>query len=232
MFNYPFVSLPDYYVQLLKDNMQGIEFNANHFNSYVYENKPFLSLISLHFKDIDSDLRMDAILKAMTWKGVRNRMARLFMHYELFGKFGLNDEDMAHLNDILFWEERFSAYSVDGHSRAFLLAFYFKMASFQVQDSLNNPLKKKGIIDEDVLNLFKYCKSRVQRIDWTYVLLDHFIHFLGKKKILALLEDRLSYNEIFLLLNKKEQQEMTAGLLSYGASLFESEIFTSENILL
>lgn len=232
MLTYPYVNLPDYYVQLLKGSMQGIEFNSNHFNAYVYENKPFLSLMENHFQDIDPELRVDAILKGMTWKGVRNRMARLFIHYELNGKFGLDDEDMKHLNDILFWEDRLSAYNAEGFSRAFLLGFYFKICSLQTQKFYNDVQRKNFIMKDDILELFKYCKYRAIRIDWLYVLMDHYVEFFGKKKMLALLEDRLPYNDIFSLLSKEQQQDFTSGLLTYGASISEAEIFTSENLLL
>lgn len=232
MVTYPFINLPDYYVQLLKNNMQGIEFNSNHFNSYVYENKPFLTLVENHFSDIDADLRVDAILKMMTWKGVRNRMARLFIHYELNGKFGLDDVDMKHLNDILFWEDRLSAYSADGFSRAFLLGFYFKIGSLQAQKYYNENQRKNFVMREEILELFKYCKSRTNRLDWLYVLMDHFVDCFGKKKMLAMLEDRLPYSDIFSLLSKEQQQDLTSALLTYGASISEPEIFVSESILL
>lgn len=231
MITYPFINLPDYYTQLLRNSMQGIEFNSNHFNSYVYENKPFFTLMENHFQDIDADLRIDAILKSMTWKGVRNRMARLFIHYELHGKFGLGEDDMKHLNDLLFWEDRLSAYNADGFSRTFLLAFYFKIGSFQTQKYYNENQRKNFVMKEDIVDLFKYCKSRTNRVDWLYVMMDHFVDYFGKKKTLALLEDRLPYSEIFSLLSNEQQADLTSAFLSYGASISESEIFTSETIL-
>ena len=43
--------------------------------------------------------------------------------------------------------------------------------------------------------------------------------------------DRLPYADIFSLLSSEQQADLTSALLSYGASISEPEIFTSETIL-
>jgi hypothetical protein len=47
-----------------------------------------------------------------------------------------------------------------------------------------------------------------------------------------MLEDRLSYQDIFSLMSTDQKQDLASEFLSYGASISESEMFTSESILL
>ena len=53
-------------------------------------------------------------------------------------------------------------------------------------------------------------------------------HFLGLERLNDLLKSETRYASLFSLLSREEQKQMMNNFMTYGASIFDNEIFTND----
>jgi hypothetical protein len=225
---YPFVNLPDHYTQLLRVNMQSSGKNFSELQYYIAEHKGLYLMFRKIFEDIDSSGNVNKVLKSLGWHGVRDRFACLYIEKLINGQFPKNVQT-GNCFGLLGLEDRLKPFCIGGYSRAFLLGFYFKMASIELSiagDSSGSELIK---IDE-VFEVLALSTSRTIKIDWVVILIQHLILFLGKDEVVELVRAGGKYQDIYELLTQDQKQIYINNLLAYGASINEKDIFISDHI--
>lgn len=225
MFNLPYISLPEQFTRLLKSNIQNTTGTNTNLEMYINENGELNALVKKVFRDIDPDGFLGKILSIAGWTGIRNRLAAVYLEYAMTGRF----PDTANLNlvtDIINIENKLRHFTPAGFSRAFLLGLYAKMSLIQIkkmEDSIDyNPL----ILRDEHINFMKHSKAKSIRIDWVMLELIQYEHFLGMERVNTLLSTGARYESMMALLSSAEQEQMTKNFLTYGASIFDTEIFT------
>jgi hypothetical protein len=225
MFNLPYISLPEQFTRLLKSNIQNTTGTNTNLEMYINENGELNALVKKVFRDIDPDGFLGKILSISGWSGIRNRLAAVYLEYAMTGRF----PDTANLNlvtDIINIENKLRHFTPTGFSRVFLLGLYAKMSLIQIKkmdDSIDyNPL----IIRDEHIDFMKHSKAKSIRIDWVMLELIQYEHFLGIERVNALLSTGARYESMMALLSPEEQEQMTKNFLTYGASIFDTEIFT------
>ena len=227
MINFPYISLPEYYTRLLVSNIQSSSQINNNLELYINENKELNAIVKKIFRDIDPDGFLGKILSISGWIGIRNRLAAVFLENAMTGKF----PETANLNlvtDLLAAENKLRHFTPPGSTPAFLLAFYAKMSLIHIKLKSDSRELSPLIIKDEHIEFMKLSKAKSQRIDWLMVQLIQYEHFLGLERLNDLLKSETRYASLFSLLSKEEQQQMMNNFMTYGASIFDKEIFTND----
>ncbi|MBY0416222.1 MAG: hypothetical protein K2Q18_18760 [Bdellovibrionales bacterium] len=227
MINFPYVSLPEYYVRLLSTNIQHSTHMNNSLEMYINDNKDLNALVKKIFRDIDPDGFLGKIISISGWHGIRNRLAALFLEHAMTGKF----PETANLNlvtDLVSVENKLRHFTPAGFNRAFLLAFYAKMSLIQIKMMSDSRELSPLIIKDEHIDYMKLSKAKSPRIDWLMLQLIQFEHFLGHERLHGLLQNETRYADMFSLLSRQEQTQMMNNLMVYGSSIFDNDIFTTD----
>lgn len=234
MIYFPYVSLPEQMTRLLVANIYNSNQNNNQLELFISENKELNVLVRKIFRDIDVDGFLGKIISIAGWLGIRNRLAAVYIEYAMTGNF----PDSANLNlvsSVINIENKLRHFTPNGFSRSFLFGFYAQMALIQLKkltdiSNLTTNLVPLIIKDEHI-EFMKYSKSKSVRIDWVMLQLIQYDYFLGTERMNTLLESGLRYEALFALLATEEQKIFISNCLSYGSSIFDSEIFTSNLVI-
>ncbi len=224
---FPHVILPKELTQLLKSNL-----NANS-SGPIFEilkvNRGLYEMLDIAFKEFNDGRGLEKTMVALGWANFRDRLASLYIYKAIHGKFPTRT-DMGLVEDIQRLENRFSEMSVSGHSRAFLLGFYLKLAQIRTQELEKNKFLEYQLPVELLVTLLKISPARSERIDWLILMLLHFAEALGDKMLINALMSEKSFDEIYELMDDSDKRRMHENFLSYGMSIHEPEIFLYEKI--
>lgn len=230
MIEYPFVVLPDDLTHLLKVNMQSTSKGFGGIKSYVIERPGMTRLVQDGFADIDPQGRVEHIIKAVGWFGMRDRLANIYLTKLFTGNFPEKAPEN-YIDDILVFEDKFKAHTVDGFSRAFLLAFYLKYSLVELDSaSLMDKSCEDLVATSDLVALTKLARSRVIKIDWLLLVLNHFVTFLSVERCTDELKKKGRFDSLWESLDEDQKELMTSNLMAYGASIQDSELFVSDFI--
>lgn len=227
MINFPYVSLPEYYTRLLVSNIQNSTQGNNNLEQYINENKQLNALVKKIFRDIDPDGFLGKILSISGWAGIRNRLAAVYIEYAMTGVF----PETANINlvtDIVNIENKLRHFTQPGFSRSFLLAFYAKMSIVQIKMTSDTKELTPLIIKDEHIEFMKMSRAKSIRIDWLMIQLVQYETFLGQERLESLLKAETRYDALFSLLTKDEQIQMMNNCLTYGSSINDNDIFTSD----
>ncbi len=224
MIKYPFINMPDYYVYLLRENMQATGELFQSLPVYVKNNVSFQSLFERCFHKVDKQLRVDYVLKALGWHGLRDRFASIYLYYNDYGKFPF-EGDSSLVTEITQFEKKIAPFTVQGYSRAYLFAFYMKLAKRKI-----GPFKEQSLdIPDDVIEILRIAKLKVVKIDWMLAILTQFYFFLGKDLKLHIKAGK-RYGFLFNLLEQEQKEQFIKNLLAYGCSIGEHETFYGKTV--
>lgn len=218
--------MPDDFTRFLRINTQSTGAFLSEFTVFVSKKKYLYSLIERSFSDVDAKGRVDVIMKSLGWDILRNRLAVLFIEKKLKGHFPTNATDTRSIAEILAFEDKVSPYTVSGHSRSFLLAFYLKLALLHLREVDPQTKRDDLIIRDETIALLKFSHAKVINIDWLLLLLVHLEKFIGHKELSALLKKGVDYDEIIGYLKPKEKDQMTSNFLAYGSSINDLDMFS------
>jgi hypothetical protein len=226
MNHFPFTFLPDDFTHLLRINMQSTSKGFTGLKDYFLQ-RPDMSFLLKHcFQDIDESGNVDRIMKAVGWFGMRDRLANIYLYRLEHGSFPRSAPEN-YCEDILKFEDQFKRFTVDGYSRAFLLAFYLK---FMLADSKSTQHFLNYLQAPALLSFLSAGKSRAIKIDWLCVILFHFHQFLGEELCLLQLKKGSTFQALWKELKENQQIELTQNLLAYGAAINEPDLFVSDLI--
>lgn len=227
MINFPYVSLPEYYTRLLVTNIQNTSQGNTNLEMYINENKQLNALIKKIFRDIDPDGFLGKILSIAGWPGIRNRLAAVYLEYAMTGHFP-ETANLSLVTDIINVENKLRHFTQPGFSRAFLLAFYAKMSLVQMKMTTDTKGHNPLLISDPQIEFMKMSKTKSVRIDWLMIQLIQYEHFLGYERLHNLLKAETRYEALYSLLTEEEKIQMTNNCLTYGASINDTEVFTSD----
>jgi hypothetical protein len=222
-----YVPIPPYFSDLLRANMQGSAQSVLNVKSVFTENKGAEAILKTCFKEVDPNTRFDKIFQTLGWLGFRDRLAASFLHYQLKGFFS-EEVDLQLIQDLLGFESRLESCSVEGFSRGFLLAFYFKMSYVQFLRDHPDREFKDFFLRPEIFQALKLIKTKNIKVDWLLLMLNQFMIFLGSEKVLQYLKEGKRYQDLYDLLNEDQINTMTRSFLSYGASINEEDIFVGD----
>jgi len=224
---FEYVALPDSFTQLLRANLQSTRPFFKSLGIHLQKEEPLAMLIEKYFTDIDHKGRVEYVLRAAGWNGIRNRLASIYIFYQRQGRFPTKNELAleANLSDtILDLETKGHSIAMDGISRLFLLGLYLELASI----TYGKNYKKLFLHDEELWQLIARSKKRLEKTDWFLVQLVHFKFYLGYETLKGFLDKGASFDKIMSELDESSQAEMIASLLKYGSSTGDSDVFTAQ----
>lgn len=223
----PYISLPDYFTRLLVNSIQNSTQANTNLEMYINENRELNALVKRIFRDIDPDGFLGKILSISGWHGIRNRLAAVFLEHAMTGKFP-ETANLSLVTDIINVENKLRHFTPSGFNRAFLLAFYAKMTLIDIKVREDTQSFSPLLIKEEHIEFMKLSKTKSVRIDWLMLELVLFDHYLGTERLHTLLKSETRYAALFSLLSSEEQKQMMNNFMTYGASVNDLEIFTSD----
>jgi len=229
MICYPSVNLPDSFTRLLRTNLQKPDVIAAYIKHEMEEDQGLRSLVYRFFKDIDPKVRIEFIIKSVGWHGFRDRLASLYLYYKTHRDWP-NETDQTMVSDLVEIEQKLKRATVDGFSRGFMLAFYFKMAGLSLSGDNNEGALNYLTIEDEIIDLLKSVKSRTVKIDWLVILMNHFDYFLGREKLKDSIKNGLGYEEIYKSLDPDFHSILMENNLTYGYSVNDPEFFYVETV--
>jgi hypothetical protein len=222
---FPIISLPDYYTLMLRSNMQVSGQHFGDIQSFIQSKPPLLAIVKKVFHDLGPNVQIENIIKSLGWIGFRNRIANAFLDYELNGHFP-DTLDSSLIVDLINIEEDVKSFEVSGFSRGFLLGFYLKMIE------LNGIKLKLNRFNFNLNNIpfLEFSNSRFPKVDWSYLMIIHFIEFLGEAELKNHLVKKTGFDFIYSKLKKDQKIIFAENMLSYGCSIGESDIFYATQV--
>jgi hypothetical protein len=211
-----YAKLPDSFCMLLRAEGHGKNSMDDVFDRCYQTDIPFRALFNRLFPEI---LKMKVKPERLGRAAIKEKLAASYME-----KYRSIDS----LDQIKRLEQTFSDFTVDGHSRSFLLGFYLKMSILS-----NNPGHDQ--VSHEILTelttllppYLKLTRAKVWRIDFIALSLWHYHNFLGSDQLSELLKRGISHADIFRKLKIEERELLAANLLTYGMSIGETESFYS-----
>lgn len=204
--------------------MQSGEDNFSNLAAYISSIPSFNALVQRCFLDVDEKGRIGTIVKSLGWYGFRNRMTAIFLEYQLTGDFPIKPNlELCH--ELTALEDSVKSQTVEGFSRAFLMAFYLKAHRYK-----DNNQFMEGFNWRDVLSHFSHTKARVVKVDWLLFVIMHLHFYLGRETLKEILKGTPSYEDLYNRLDEKQKRQYSMNALSYGASINEAEFFYQSRI--
>ena len=223
----PFVNLPIEFVALLKAN-HNVTNSSALILDIIRPNKALVFILETAFKDFDSARGLEKVINVLGWANFRERMASVYIYKSLYGDFP-SKTDMELVDDLKFYESRYTDHSVNSFSRLFLLGFYLKLANLEIQHGEDNKFPEIKL-PADLGDFLTLSEGRSERIDWLILILLHLKSAFGDKQLMKYLMDGKKFDDIYLLMSKEDQATMGNNLMAYGASIQESEVFLYEKV--
>ena len=231
MINLPYIAMPDHFVKLLCSNIQNTTQINNNLEMYINDNRELNIIIKKVFRDLDPDGFLGKIVSIAGWPGIRNRLASVFIDYAHNGVFA-ETANINLVNELVNIENKLRHFTVQGYSRAYLLAFYSKMSMIKINQMEEVHHFSPLIISDDHIDLMKFSKSKSVRIDWLMLQLILFENVLGMETLKNLLKGQMKFGAIFNMLKPEEKEWFMQNLLTYGASILDFEFFISDAALM
>lgn len=221
----PSIHLPDYFLTLLKVNMQGFAGGVMEIKNFIYSNKSLNAVFNHSFEDIDPKCRPELIIKSLGWQGIRGRLINVYLNFLEVGHYQrIPTKDYAKEFDRIFYQ--LEDYSVEGYSRVYLLLFYVKAVELLYG-------KKKALWDfiqsEECLDLLNVSKSRVVEVDWILVFLFLHSQFFDHLELLQLLKNSNPYFEIYGRMKVDERKSFLSSSLAYSYSI-KDDLFINNTV--
>lgn len=229
MLNYRYTHLPLPFIQILASNMQtgGIVFTK--LKSHIEANQDMKTILARSVSDIDPDARLDKVINSIGWLGVRDRIAAMYLQRRRDGVYPY-EPDLTIVKDLNLFEAKTKNFCVDGYGRAYLFAFYFKMSMLEQLHEGNHSKISQDLISSDVIQLLSKAKAKIIHVDWVLLVLQQLKNFWGMEHLSLRISAPFSWNEVFQELKSEQRKEIVDNLLSYGASIAETDFFTAEMI--
>lgn len=222
-----FVNMPDYFTGLLRSNMNSTSKSYQNIQMYIHQRPAFLGLFKRAFEGTDQEVHIEKLIKTMSWNGIRDRLAAMFITHLETGEFPKNP-DVRIISPIIDLEEQLKPFTVSGQGRAFLLGLYLKLMNTRPTQPIDFSLNWN--IGEGVIDRLKHSKAKVLMIDWLVLYLKHLEVFLGVEKLERVISEYSDYRSTLALLEIEQRELMISNFLAYGASIGESEIFTMRRV--
>lgn len=229
MLSYPNVVMPDAFIYLLRSNMQSSGKVFTQLQLYVARHADLSAIVARCFKSIDPELRVDGIIKSLGWHGFRDHLAALYIERARLGYYP-KKLDTSAVSEIIRFEENLKDYTVQGYSRAFLLAFYLKLMLLDQNSNMPGEKLEDLLVRDEVVSHLDQARGRSIKIDYALLTLQHFDHFFGHQKLSDYLKRQKSYSDMYQLLTNEQRTCFTKNLLAYGASIGESEVYLEAGV--
>ena len=223
----PFIELPKPFVEMLTNTYTGKDAIPSVIS--IIRANPALDLaVERGFQEFNDGRGLDKIISALGWPNFRERMASLYIHKIINGKYPEKTQ-MALVEDLKNFESHYFEHSVHSNSRIFLLALYLRIAELS---EVRNKTKGEMSLSTfpDLMPLLNLSQARSEKLDWMLLILAHYQQFLGLPKISKLLASHSSFREIFKELPFDQQMLFHSNLLAYGMSIGDNDIFLYEKV--
>ena len=222
MLHFPFIQLPNYFTPFFKFNLYGSITPYKLFTTTIASNKSFVGIIKYCFSDIDPHGRPDTIFKSLGWISLRNRLAAIYLEKACTSKIPKIPK-LEYIMNAQRFERKIKQHTVDGISRGFMLGFYLSFLELETQQHINLEVDK-------LIPFLELSKSKTIQIDWIIILLLHFEKFLTSSTLKSLIQNKASFQTIFLKLKDTEKTALLKNLMSYGFSIDDKECFYGQVI--
>lgn len=223
MFECIYVNIPEYLSPYLRENMQTTGEHFKRFKVQLSKDKVFYAVVMRALGSIDPRMNLDHLLKNLGWLGIRNRLAAFYLNYHR-SAFFLQEYNQELVSRALRIEDKLSSYTVQGHSRGFLLALYLELGNLITSD------KNIPIFDSETMSLLKLAASKVPRIDWTILFLYYSKEILGYAKVAHAIKKQIPYSEMIGLFSEEQIRLMMGNMLTYSASIGEPDFFAMQMV--
>lgn len=224
----PYIQLPEEFVELLKSNLSG-QVTTDQVFKKIRTNRALFTMLEVSFQDLDDGRGLEKTMMAQGWQNFRDRMASLYVSKTLYGHYpALTDPSL--VEEVTKLESDFAPHGVHSNSRVFMLGFYLKLAQLELQRRENNKFVELQVPVHQVLPILRLTAGRSEKIDWLILIVLHLLQGLGEKVLAEAILKGKTFDEIYTLLSPIERRRMHTNLLSYSASIRESENFLYEKI--
>jgi hypothetical protein len=221
---YGYVWLPPDFVFLLQSDMQATGYGFQYLKKTLWNKPQFQSVYLRATRDLDLGTGFEKAINSLGWLGVRDRMCSLYLHHQRTGHYP-NSTNLDNIKDILKFEEAVALKTTQGHSRAYLLAFYLSMEQHHHKGNVHPVSELNRFIDKNMKELLLGIKTKTMDIDWLLLSLHYFLKFLDADRVKKLVLTNGNFMALRETLTKQQQYEFYRAMLSYGASIQNGEHF-------
>ena len=229
MIHLPAIVLPTELVTLLKEPQAASTGLDSPFSRMARKSPGAVLIMERAFAEFNEHkVGIEKIFVTLGWANFRDRMSSMYLFKALNGSFP-DKTDMDLVDEVKRFEQRFQDKGITGQSRLFLLGIYLKFYNIylsQREDGASGGVSVPINIDR----ILSVSQIRSDRPDWLIIICWHFEAYFQVAPLLDMLKNGATYQTLFSQLSKGQQQQMVSNLLSYGASIQESDPFLFERI--
>lgn len=226
---FDYIHLPKEFTFLLRSNMQSSGYGFSYLKKTLWEKPGFNALVFQLCGDLGNQISFEKVTTSLGWLGLRDRLAAAYLYHAEYGVFP-SQSNLLPLKEVLDFEDSLKSYSVDGHSRAFLLGFYLKMGIIKEQKKEGEDTGERNLLSKELPIVLEVAGSKVTEVDWLCLSLHYFLKSLGKEKVLESFAAENSFLSLQNQLNEQQKYQMTKGLLAYAASIGDRDALYSHRV--
>ncbi|MCY4643751.1 MAG: hypothetical protein OXB88_03950 [Bacteriovoracales bacterium] len=224
MVQFPNIFVDPHYSYLLSQNLRFSDRSHRFIANYIKQHRGFHRLIVNSFLDVDTNKRIDFIVKTLGWKSFRDRLASVFIHYTHTNRFP-EETNLQLTQDLIQFDMEMETYSSYGYSRSFLLAFYVKLCRIHSRETGLNFREEEWHIPRSVCGLMKKAKIKMIKIDWALLLLWHFVDYMGRERVEEIIDRGEGFRMLMDLLTDGQRDELYGNLLTYSYGIDDQDFF-------
>lgn len=200
--------------------------NHRGLQNYILQDPSLKGIVSRIFTQGDS-FDILSHIKSLGWDGIRDRLLAFYIHYALTKKH-CEKINLDLVEDIIHLESQLRFTTVSGYSRLIQLLFYIKLDSIE---SGSTGIKSHPLYPcPDTIEILKKTNKRTIDIDILIIIIKHFLDFFSKEELGEFIGQGYSYESYFLKMSDDQVDILCQNMLSYGASIGESDLFTAMKI--
>lgn len=222
--SFEYIWLPSDFTFLLQSDMQATGYGFQYLKKTLWSQPHFQSVYLRAVADLDVGLKFDKAVNSLGWLGIRDRLCSLYLYHNKHGRFPA-EPDLRYVKDLLVFEDKVSSKTSQGTSHAYLLGFYILMEGSRSEGNVQRVDELKHFLDFEMTSLLQMVKTKTVQLDWLLLSLWYFKKFLGVERVKKLANSSGGFNSLRASLDKKQQYQFYRGLLNYGASVNNDEIF-------
>ena len=229
MIHLPAIVMPTELITLLKEPNAAMTGLDSPFSRMARKSPGTVLILERALTEFNEhNIGLEKIFVTLGWSHFRDRMTSVYLFKALNGAFP-DKTDMDIVDEVKSFETRYRDKGITGQSRLFLLGLYLKF--YNIYLSQREDGASGGVsVPINVDRILGVSQVRTDRPDWLILVCWHFEAYFQVTPLLEMLKHGATYQTLFAQLTKGQQQQMISNLLSYGASIQESDPFLFERI--
>lgn len=226
----PVCSIPDELGWILRSHFHNNRRSYAKISDEIFQS-PFLRvLVPKLFAPYIKSKNIESMLNALGWSGFRDRLTSVYLYKQEYGEFPTALSDHG-LKELKAFEDEYVQYGFEGNSRIYMLGVYLKLCEYKLNSEHQYLQKSLLELNPIIKEILKEGTQKTTKGDWLILSLILLSDLVDEKLLLKTIQEgKGSFYKVIELLDEEQKNSFISGLLNYGVSINDDDIFLYERV--